>query len=115
MASRPGPGPHHDGASSMPHAKALSPARSTPTMVEELTDISSWTDKKASQAALRASRARQASKRRRLVDPATCERDYSAAEVEFMKAIQEYKHASGRMFPTWSEVLEVLQGLGYCK
>ena len=64
---------------------------------------------------LRASRARQASRRRRLIDPATCERDYSAAEMEFMKAIQDYKQASGRMFPTWSEVLEVFQGLGYEK
>lgn len=52
---------------------------------------------------------------RRLVDPTTCERDYSAAEWEFMQAMQEYKRRSGRMFPTWSEVLEVLQGLGYEK
>jgi hypothetical protein len=32
-----------------------------------------------------------------------------------MHAIQAYKQASGRMFPTWSEVLEVLQSLGYTK
>jgi hypothetical protein len=49
------------------------------------------------------------------VDPTTCERDYSAAEGEFMQAMQEYKQRSGRMFPTWSEVLEVLRGLGYEK
>ncbi len=30
-------------------------------------------------------------------------------------AMNEYKRTSGRMFPTWSEVLEVLQGLGYEK
>ena len=29
--------------------------------------------------------------------------------------MNEYKHSSGRMFPTWSEVLEVLRGLGYEK
>jgi hypothetical protein len=29
--------------------------------------------------------------------------------------MQEYKQSSGRMFPTWSEVLEVLRGLGYAK
>ena len=46
--------------------------------------------------------------RRRFVDPTTCERDYSTAEMEFMLAMTEYKHKSGRMFPTWSEVLEVL-------
>ena len=32
-----------------------------------------------------------------------------------MQAIQEYKKRSGRMFPTWSEVLEVLRSLGYQK
>ena len=41
--------------------------------------------------------------------------DYAAAELEFMLAMQEYKRISGRMFPTWSEILEVLTGLGYEK
>jgi hypothetical protein len=53
--------------------------------------------------------------RRRQIDPTTCERDYSLAEIEFMNAIEEYKRTSGRMFPTCSEVLEVLQNLGYEK
>jgi hypothetical protein len=53
--------------------------------------------------------------RRRMIDPTTCERDYSADEVEFMRAMDEYKRKSGRMFPTWSEVLEVVRGLGYTK
>jgi hypothetical protein len=75
----------------------------------------SWIDAKASAKATRAATARQASGRRRLIDPTTCERDYSAAELEFMGAIQEYKARSGRMFPTWSEVLEVVRGLGYDK
>jgi hypothetical protein len=47
--------------------------------------------------------------------PTTRERDYAAAELEFMSAMQKYKHLSGRMFPTWSEVLEVLRDLGYEK
>ncbi|MGA2060089.1 MAG: hypothetical protein ABSG67_06380 [Thermoguttaceae bacterium] len=53
--------------------------------------------------------------RRRQIDPTTCERDYTIAEIEFMNAIEEYKRTSGRMFPTCSEVLEVLQKLGYEK
>jgi hypothetical protein len=52
-------------------------------------------------------------KRRRQIDPTTCERDYSEQEVEFMRAMDEYKRASGRMFPTCSEILEVLTNLGY--
>ena len=53
--------------------------------------------------------------RRHQIDPTTCERDYSSAEVEFMGALDEYKRRSGRMFPTCSEILEVLHGLGYEK
>ena len=53
--------------------------------------------------------------RRRMIDPTTCERDYSLEEVEFMKAMDDYKRKSGRMFPTWSEVLEVVRDLGYAK
>jgi hypothetical protein len=53
--------------------------------------------------------------RRRQIDPTTCERDYTPDEIEFMNAMDEYKRKSGRMFPTCSEVLEVLLGLGYAK
>lgn len=54
-------------------------------------------------------------KRRRQIDPTTCEREYSDYEIEFMQAMDEYKRASGRMFPTCSEILEVLTKLGYRK
>lgn len=53
--------------------------------------------------------------RRRQIDPTTCERDYQHEEVEFMTAMDDYKRRSGRPFPTWSEVLEVLRDLGYRK
>jgi hypothetical protein len=77
--------------------------------------ISTRAEQANSARARKASLARHASGRRRLVDPTTCERDYAAAEVEFMMAMNEYKRSSGRMFPTWSEVLEVLKALGYEK
>jgi hypothetical protein len=51
--------------------------------------------------------------RRRQIDPTTCEREYTDEEIEFMHALEAYKRSSGRMFPTCSEVLEVLRGLGY--
>jgi hypothetical protein len=51
--------------------------------------------------------------RRRQIDPTTCERDYSVEEVEFMNAMDDYKRKNGRMFPTCSEVLEVIRSLGY--
>lgn len=56
---------------------------------------------------------RRKKQRRRHIDPTTCERDYSEQEIEFMRAMDDYKQSSGRMFPTCSEVLEVLRDLGY--
>ena len=53
--------------------------------------------------------------RRRQIDPTTCERDYSGDEIEFMRAMDDYKRRSGRQFPTWSEVLEVVRSLGYVR
>jgi len=53
--------------------------------------------------------------RRRQIDPTTCERDYTPDEIEFMNALDDYKRVSGRMFPTCSEVLEVIKKLGYEK
>lgn len=51
--------------------------------------------------------------RRRQIDPTTCEREYTDDEIEFMRAMDDYKRRAGRQFPTWSEVLEVLKSLGY--
>lgn len=56
---------------------------------------------------------RKKASRRRQIDPTTCEREYNEAEIQFMHAMDEYKQLSGRMFPTCSEILEVLIKLGY--
>ena len=53
--------------------------------------------------------------RSKRMNPATSERNYTSDEVEFMNALAEFKRASGRMFPTCSEILGVLRGLGYEK
>ena len=58
---------------------------------------------------------RRKKQRRRHIDPTTCERDYSNPEIEFMRAMDDYKRDAGRMFPTCSEVLEVFRSLGYYK
>jgi hypothetical protein len=47
--------------------------------------------------------------------PATSEKIYSPREVEFLAAIEAWKRAKGRKFPTWCEVLAVLESLGYTK
>ena len=54
-------------------------------------------------------------RRRQLVDPATCERSYDSAEIEFMQAVERYKRASGRRFPTCSEMLAIVRSLGYVR
>ena len=79
------------------------------------TPAETWTDRKATAKARKAAYARQVSGRKRYVDPCTCERDYTHAEMEFILTIEAYKRSSGRMFPTWAEVLEIVQGLGYEK
>ena len=53
--------------------------------------------------------------RRRQIDPTTCEREYSDDEIQFMHALDAYKRTSGRMFPTCSEILEVIRNLGYVR
>jgi len=53
--------------------------------------------------------------RRRQIHPTPCQRDYTGDEIEFMQALDAYKRSSGRMFPTCSEILEVIRGLGYSK
>lgn len=39
----------------------------------------------------------------------------SDEQFEFVMAIDEYKRANARPFPTWTEVLEVIRALGYRK
>lgn len=96
-------------AETLPSSKKSRGTNGTATACPE------WANRRATEQATRAAMARQCSGRRRFVDPTTCERDYSEAELEFMLAMTEYKRKSGRMFPTWSEVLEVLISLGYEK
>ena len=94
--------------------QAYTPGRDDETRIDPLIHADSVALKREAQAR-RAAERRRASGRRRLVDPITTERDYSEAELEFMRSMKLYQQASGRMFPTWSEVLEVLKGLGYAK
>ncbi len=89
--------------------RSASPHTFTPTEAEP------WIDQKSTALAIRANQIRHASRRRHCIDPTTCDRDYTMAERQFMLAMQDYKQSSGRMFPTWSEVLEVLKALGYEK
>jgi len=37
----------------------------------------------------------------------------SDEQFEFVMAIDEYKRANNRPFPTWTEVLEIIRALGY--
>jgi hypothetical protein len=41
--------------------------------------------------------------------------DYTENELEFLRAVDTYKRETGRAFPTWTEVLNVLVSLGYRK
>ncbi len=56
---------------------------------------------------------RRKKERRRRVDPTTFEKQYSADELEFMTAMQEFKTRTAKAFPTHAEVLAVARSLGY--
>jgi len=76
-------------------------------------------DRRKEQAPVAAERRQQPRRekvqRRRQIDPTTCERDYNDEEIIFMQALDAYKRTSGRMFPTCSEILEVIRALGYVR
>ena len=74
-----------------------------------------WTNPTRVARSIRATEARNQSGRRRLVDPTTCDRDYSAAEMEFMQAIQTYKQRAAGCFRPGARFWRCLQGLGYQK
>jgi hypothetical protein len=78
-------------------------------------DKSERRKKQAPVAAERRTSERRKVPRRRQIDPTTCERDYTPEEIEFMHAMDDYKRANGRMFPTCSEILEVVRNLGYVR
>jgi type II secretory pathway pseudopilin PulG len=50
---------------------------------------------------------------RQLRHPATTERDYTEAEAQYLRALEHYRRANGRPFPTASEYLAVAVALGY--
>jgi len=103
----------------MPASKTKKSSGSVTIEQRKQANRRSGTDRRAITAAVpverRVGERRAKVNRRRQIDPTTCERDYTAAELEFMHAMDLYKRASGRMFPTCSEVLEVLRDLGYEK
>jgi hypothetical protein len=112
-------------------------------------------NRRATAQAKRAASARNTSGRRRRIDPTTCERDYSAAQLAFLayvqswrtrhhklpttqtyldaaaalgyvnaqaltaadldEALRRYRQSSGRNFPTVSEILEVMEAIGWRK
>jgi hypothetical protein len=43
------------------------------------------------------------------------EGEMTPEQFEFIKAIEAYKKVNKRMYPTWTEILEVVQQLGYRK
>jgi hypothetical protein len=95
--------------------QATGQVAAAPSAKRTLGSCAEWVNRRAIEQATRAAQARLTIVRRQRVDPTTCDRDYSPAELEFMLAMNQYKHKSGRMFPTWSEVLEVVRELGYEK
>ena len=60
-------------------------------------------------------RRRGPGRRRSDVRKAAEEGEMTAEQFEFVMAIETYKKVNKKMFPTWTEVLEVISQLGYRK
>jgi hypothetical protein len=43
------------------------------------------------------------------------EGEMTQGQFEFIKAVEAYKKVNNKLFPTWTEVLEVIEQLGYRK
>jgi hypothetical protein len=56
---------------------------------------------------------RKRPERRRRIDPTTCERDYTAEQLAFLKAMEVFRRI--HPFPTYRQVLQVAYQLGYRK
>jgi hypothetical protein len=89
--------------------KTVAPEALTPFGKHEVTTK----EKLKSQKEKTESSAKKPSVRR--MNPTTSDRHYTSDELEFMNALAEFKRASGRTFPTCSEILGVLRQLGYEK
>lgn len=75
------------------------------------------TDRRASSVDRRAGLERRRGPGRRRADARRDaeEGELSPEQFEFVMAIDEYKRANKRPFPSWTEVLEVIKYLGYRK
>lgn len=56
---------------------------------------------------------RRRTDRRKRIDPTTFEKQYTADELEFMNAMQEFKVRHAKAFPSHGDVLRVARSLGY--
>lgn len=63
----------------------------------------------------RAARAKVASRRPRMMDPTTCDRDYSAEEWAYCLAVEAFKARTGVRFLTNCMHLQLLKSLGYSR
>ncbi len=56
---------------------------------------------------------RRRTDRRKRIDPTTFEKQYTADELEFMNAMQDFKVRHAKAFPSYGDVLRVAFSLGY--
>ena len=59
------------------------------------------------------SAAKQPAEARRPLSYSPTDEDITPDVMEFIEAINLYKREHNRPFPTWSEVLKILKGMGY--
>lgn len=91
----------------------MNPVLSAPDYLEP-TEVTRRSERATHAANIRAAK-RRAARTDPGLHPATADIDYSRDEMEFILAMHEYQHATGRKFPAYTEVLRVLKSLGYAR
>ena len=86
------------------------------TAEQELTETGPGDRRQGGATAFTGLERRRGPGRRRSDDRRAAEEgEMSPAQFEFVMAIEAYKRVNKRLYPTWTEVLEVLHQIGYRK
>jgi hypothetical protein len=84
---------------------------------DEATMFDDRTERALSERGRKAALARQTMGARGRSDnhPATSQREYTAEELELLRAVEAFQRSTGRRFPTWTDLLGIVRSLGYTR
>jgi len=107
-------GREHDEAPK-PELNRLTPNQPTPNQPESNQPTPNQPESKKSEASTGLERRRGPGRRRTDFMKSAEEGEMTSEQFMFVMAIEAFKSGNGKLFPTWTDVLEVIRKLGYRK